>query len=198
VGEVPLGVLHRVSRSFREGALQLQQQAIIKILRVVNAIFVKYERVGQRTTPAIEVLDDANTKLGSVASDILGVSGRAMIQALVEGEEDPRTLADLARRQLQGKIPELNKALQGHITEHHRFLLRLHWEELASLENLIAVLDAKIEEISRPFVPHVEQMTEVPGIQVRVAEVWLAEVGADRSPFPTQQQLASWSGIWPG
>ncbi len=78
-----------------------------------------------------KVLEDANIKLASVATDVMGVSGRAMIQALMEGETDPVKLADLAQRQLRGKIPELQKALQGHLTEHHGFLLRLLWKELA-------------------------------------------------------------------
>src|SRR5438445_3031905 len=91
-----------------------------------------------------KVLEDANIKLASVATDILGVSGRAMLEALMEGQEDPVQLADLAQRQLRGKIPELEKALEGHLTEHHRFLLRLLWKELAQQEELIAELDRKI------------------------------------------------------
>ncbi len=145
-----------------------------------------------------KVLEDANIKLASVATDILGVSGRAMLEALMEGQEDPVKLADFAQRQLRGKIPELEKALEGHLTEHHRFLLRLLWKQLAQQENLIAKLDAKIEEQTRPFADEMERLDAVPGVDRRVAEVVLAEVGAEMKPFPTHQHLASWAGMCPG
>lgn len=86
----------------------------------------------------------------------MGVSGRAMIQRLIEGETDPHKLADLAQRQLRGKIPELEKALEGKLTDHHRFLLKILWKELAQQEELIAELDAKIEEHTRPFAAEIE------------------------------------------
>ncbi len=157
--------------------------------------------VGEQTRVANrlhKVLEDANIKLGSVASDILGVSGRAMIQALMEGEQEAAKLADMAQGQLRGKIPELERALEGRVTEHHRFMLRLLWQELAGLEELIAQVERKIEEVTRPFVPQIEQMDPVPGVDRRLAEVVLAEVGADVSPFPTDQHLASWAGMCPG
>jgi transposase len=145
-----------------------------------------------------KVLEDANIKLASVATDILGVSGRAMLEALMEGQEDPVQLADLAQRQLRGKIPELEKALEGHLTEHHRFLLRLLWKELAQQEELIAELDTKIEEQTRPFANEIERLDAVPGVDRRVAEVVLAEVGSDVKPFPTHHHVASWAGVCPG
>ena len=152
-----------------------------------------------RTSNRIEkVLEDANIKLGSVASEVMGVSGRAMIEALIEGTKEPAQIADLARRQLRGKIPQLEKALQGHLTEHHRFLLRLLWKELMQQEALIAELEVKIEEVTRPLAGDVERLDEVPGLDRRVAEVMLAEVGADISPFPTHQKLAAWAGMCPG
>jgi transposase len=143
-------------------------------------------------------LEDANIKLASVASDILGVSGRAMLQALIEGGKNPAQLADLAQRQLRGKIPELEKALEGHLTDHHRFVLRLLWEHLAQQEKLIAELDARVEEQTRPLAPEIERLDAVPGVDRRVAEVVLAEVGADLQPFPTHQHLAAWAGMCPG
>ena len=143
-------------------------------------------------------LEDANLKLGSVATDIMGASGRAMIQAIIEGEEDARKLADMAQGPLRGKIPELEKALEGHVTEHHRFMLRLLWKQLISQEELMAELNTRIEEATRPFVPQQEQLVEVPGIQRRVTEVILAEVGAEVTPFPSDAQLASWAGVCPG
>jgi transposase len=152
-----------------------------------------------RTSNRIEkVLEDANIKLGSVASEGMGVSGRAMIEALIEGQKEPDQIADLARRQLRGKIPQLEKALEGHLTEHHRFLLRLLWKELVQQEALIAELEAKIEEVTCLLAADVERLDEVPGLDRRVAEVILAEIGADMSPFPTHQNVVAWAGMCPG
>jgi len=152
-----------------------------------------------RTSNRIEkVLEDANIKLGSVASEVMGVSGRAMIQALLEGEKDSAEIADLARRSLRGKIPELQKALEGHLTEHHRFLLRLLWKELTQQEALIAELEAKIQELTRGFAPQIERLDGVPGVDRRVAEVVLAELGSDMNPFPTHRHLSAWAGMCPG
>ena len=145
-----------------------------------------------------KVLEDANIKLASVATDVMGVSGRAMIQRLMEGETDPHKLADLAQRQLRGKIPELEKALEGKLTDHHRFLLKLLWKELAQQEELIAELDAKIEEHTRPFAAEIGRLDAIPGVDQRVAQVLLAEVGADIKPFPSDQHLSSWAGMCPG
>ncbi len=121
-----------------------------------------------------------------------------MIQALLQGEKDPTQIADLAQRQLRGNIPELEKALEGNPTEHHRFMLRLLWKGLTQQEALIAELEAKIEEVTRPFASEIERLDAVPGVDRRVAEVLLAEVGAKIDPFPTHQQLAAWAGICPG
>ena len=152
-----------------------------------------------RTSTRIEkVLEDANIKLGSVASEVMGVSGRAMIQALLEGEKDSAQIADLARRSLRGKIPELQKALEGHLTEHHRFLLRLLWKELTQQEALIAELEARIQERTRCFAPQIERLDGVPGVDRRVAEVVLAELGSDMNPFPTHRHLSAWAGMCPG
>ena len=145
-----------------------------------------------------KVLEDANIKLASVATDVMGVSGRAMIQRLMEGETDPHKLADLAQRQLRGKIPELEKALEGKLTDHHRFLLKLLWKELAQQEELIAELDAKIEEHTRPFAAEIGRLDAIPGVDQRVAQVLLAEVGADIKPFPSDKHLSSWAGMCPG
>lgn len=145
-----------------------------------------------------KVLEDANIKLASVATNILGVSGRAMLQALMEGEKDAVKLADMAQRKLRGKIPELEKSLEGEVTEHHRFLLRLLWKQLGQQEELIAELDGKIEEQTRPFAAEIQRLDAVPGVDRRVAEAVLAEVGADMKPFPSDHHLASWAGMCPG
>jgi hypothetical protein len=120
-----------------------------------------------------------------VATDILGVSGRA----LLEGQKDPPPLAWLAQGQLRGKTPELEKALQGHLTEHHRFGRRGLWQPLGEQEKGIAPLDVNVEEITRPFADEIEHQDGVPGVDRRVAEV-----GAEMNPFP----LASRAGICPG
>ena len=121
-----------------------------------------------------------------------------MLEALIEGEKDPVKLGAFAQRKLRGKIPELEKALDGHLTEHHRFMLRLLWKQLAQEEELIAELDTKIDEETRPFTAEIERLDAVPGVDRRVAEAVLAEVGADMKPFPSHEHLASWAGMSPG
>ena len=145
-----------------------------------------------------KVLEDANIKLSSVATDVLGVSGRAMLKALIQGEEDPVKLADLARRRLRGKIPQLEKALQGHLTDHHRFMLQLLWKQLAEQEELIDELSGRIEKQTRALAAEIGRLDAIPGVDRRVAEVVLAEVGANMQPFPSHENLASWAGMCPG
>jgi transposase len=128
-----------------------------------------------------KVLEDANIKLGSVASDVLGVSGRDMIEAIIRGEFDPVKLADLARRRLRGKIPQLQLALEGSVTEHHRFLLRTQMDHLNHLERLIRRYDERIAEVLDPFAEQVGRLMTIPGIDHRVAEIVLAEIGLDLS-----------------
>jgi transposase len=113
-------------------------------------------------------------------------------------ETDAHKLADLAQRQLRGKIPELEKALEGKLTGHHRFLLKLLWKELAQQEELVAELDSKIEEHTRPFAAEAERLDAIPGVDHRVTEVLLAEVGPDMKPFPSDEHLSSWAGMCPG
>lgn len=159
-----------------------------------------------------KVLEDANIKLGSVASDILGVSGRAMIEAIIEGKQDPDSLAELSRRRLRGKIPELRLALCGRITEHHRFMLETHYEQLLHLERTIGVLDGRIERLARseelnapcrednvlPFDEAVKVLDTIPGVNVVAAQAIVAEVGTDMRQFPTPAHLSAWAGLSPG
>jgi transposase len=145
-----------------------------------------------------KILEDANIKLGSVASDVVGVSGRAILRAMVEGETDPSTLAEMARGRLRGKIPQLRPALEGHVDEHHRFMLKLHQDQLASLECFIERLDLRIEDLLRPEKEVVERLTTIPGFQRRAAENLVAEIGFDMNQFPSAGHLASWGSICPG
>lgn len=145
-----------------------------------------------------KVLEQANIKLGVVASDVLGVSGQRMLEALVRGETDPKVLADLAVGRLRSKIPQLQPALQGRLTEHHRFMLEFLLEQLRSTEAFIAKLDAKIEEKMGPFEKVIERLSTAPGIYRRAAQNVIAEVGADVKSFASAAQLSSWAGICPG
>lgn len=145
-----------------------------------------------------KVLEDANIKLASVATDIMGKSGKDMIWALIEGRMDNVEMADLARRQLRGKIPELCLALEGHVTDHHRFMLRELMEQLDLLDTHIDRFSQRIEEISRPFVRAIEEVSRLPGIDKRSAENIIAEIGCDMAPFPSPAHLSSWAGISPG
>jgi transposase len=146
-----------------------------------------------------KVLEDANIKLASVASDVLGVSGRSMLEAIVAGEDDPATLAELARRKLRSKIPQLRLALQGRVTEHHRFLLGLFLDELRHMEGLIERLNVRIEAVLPvAFVEAVQRLTTIPGIDVRAAENIVAEIGTNMEQFPSSSHLASWAGMCSG
>jgi transposase len=145
-----------------------------------------------------KLLEDANIKLGDVASDVLGVSGRAMIQALIAGVEDADHLAQLAKRRLRAKIPALKQALHGRVTEHHRFLLRGLWDQIMFLEGLIARFDARIEQAMAPFTTTTERLRGIPGVGQQVGEVIVAELGTDMAQFPTAGHLASWAGLCPG
>jgi transposase len=145
-----------------------------------------------------KVLEDANIKLGSVASNVLGKSGRDMIEAIIRGEDDPVKLAELARRRLRGKIPQLQHALRGSVTEHHRFLLRAHMDHLAHLERLIERFNHQIEEALLPFAEVVRRVMTVPGVDQRIAEMVLAEIGLEMDRFPTAGHLSSWAGLASG
>ncbi len=145
-----------------------------------------------------KVLEDANIKLASVASDSLGVSGRAMIEALIGGEEDPERLADLARKRLRGKIPELRQALQGKVTEHHRFQLKMLLRQLDQDAALIAEYDARIAKAVGPLEEAAARLETIPGVSRKSAEVIMAEIGTDMTQFATAGHLASWAGLCPG
>lgn len=145
-----------------------------------------------------QVLEDANIKLGTVATDILGASGRDMLRALIAGEQDPEKLADLARRQLRNKIPELRRALEGKVTDHHRFLVGQLLAHVEHLEGQIEALSRRIEEVSRPFASANKAVSSLPGFEQHSAQNLLAEIGVDMEPFPAAAHLGSWAGVCPG
>jgi transposase len=145
-----------------------------------------------------KILEDANIKLASVASDWLGVSGRAILAQLLAGEEDATKLAELSRRRLRAKLPQMQLALQGRMTDHHRWMLRVLWEQLEFLEAQIAKLDAQIHEQVRPYEDAIALCTTIPGIEAVAAANLLAEIGVDMDQFPSAQHLASWAGMCPG
>jgi len=145
-----------------------------------------------------KLLEDAGIKLSSVASDITGVSGRAMLAALITGERDPAVLADLAKRRMRSKIPELTEALTGRFGAHHAFLARLHLDLIDQHSAAIDELTTRIEVVIEPFRGARDLIVTIPGISTGVADVIIAETGADMTRFPTAGHLASWAGTTPG
>lgn len=145
-----------------------------------------------------KILEDANLKLSSVATDVLGASGRAMLDALVSGTTDPTVLAELARGRLRKKLPALRQALSGRFRDHHAFLVGQSLAHLDYLEESILALSERIEQHLRPFAAALERLSTIPGVQRRTAEVIVAEVGLDMSQFPSAAHLASWAGMCPG
>jgi transposase len=147
-----------------------------------------------------KLLEDANIKLGAVASDILGVSGRDMLQRLARGQQDPVELAKLARGRMKRKIPQLQLALEGTFGDHHRFMLRQLLTHLEHLEQQVAEFSARIEELLAPFLdPELnKKLQEIPGVDRATIENVVAEIGLDMNQFPTADHLASWAGMCPG
>lgn len=144
-----------------------------------------------------KVLEDAGIKLDSVASDVLGVSGRAMLRALIDGERDPEVLADLSRGVLRKKLPQLHEALRGRFRAHHATLLRIIFEHIEQLETSIAELDSEVDRVMAPFARARDRLDTITGVGKRAAEAIIAEIGVDMSRFPTAAHLASWAGMCP-
>jgi transposase len=145
-----------------------------------------------------KLLEDAQIKLSVVASDIFGVSGRDMMAALLAGQRDPKVLAQLARRRMRAKIPQLEEAFTGYFTDHHAFLLTKMLARIDAISADIADLDARIEELIAPFGRQVAQLDATPGVGPIAATVFIAELGLDMTRFPTPGHLASWARFAPG
>ncbi len=145
-----------------------------------------------------KTLEDAGVKLPSVATDVMGMSGRAMMQALIGGQADPEVLAELAKGKLRAKLPALRKALTARFRGHHAFLLERMLAHVDDLEADIVALGERIEAATAPFAREIELLCSIPGVGRRSAEVVLAEIGPDMGRFPSAGHLSSWAGICPG
>jgi transposase len=145
-----------------------------------------------------KVLEGANIKLSSVASDIVGVSGKMMLQAMISGVEDPRALAEMAKGTLRRKKASLEEALQGVVSEEQKTLLKIQIDHLDFLDKQIAQLDAEINNRMQPLEDAIERLDTIPGMDRRSAEDVLAEIGTDMGRFPTSANLSSWAGLCPG
>lgn len=145
-----------------------------------------------------KILQDANIKMRSVLTKVLGKSGRAILKAMIEGESDPKKLAALAKGRARRKQAQLEKALRGFVNDHHRFLLRTELNLVEALEKSIAQLEARIDEVLRPFAElEAELLVTMPGISHTAARVILGEIGPDMSRFPAAKHLVSWAGLCP-
>ena len=144
-----------------------------------------------------KTLEDANIKLDSVITDIVGLSGRRMIEALIGGETDPEALAALAHGRIRATRAELEAALRGRVTAHHRFMLRIHLNHLDALNTTIADIDKEVDANVEPFRVAIEMLTTIPGVSSLAAEVMVSEIGIDMSRFKTEGHLISWAGLCP-
>jgi transposase len=153
--------------------------------------------VSQHSLRIQKVLEDANLKLGSVLSDVLGKSGRAMLDAIVAGQTDPAQLAALAQGTARNKSAELREALRGRITEHHRTMLKLHLQLVDALERTLAELDSAVGKALAPIRQRARLLTTMPGVSDLTASVLVAEIGVDMTRFPSAGHLISWAGLCP-
>jgi transposase len=144
-----------------------------------------------------KTLEDANLKLTQVMSDIVGVSGRAILNALIAGETDPDRLADLTRGRLKATRADLLDALHGRVTDHHRFMIKLHLTQIDALETAVATIEARIGDALGPFRAAVSLLTTMPGLSETTARVLIAEIGTDMTRFPSVGHLISWAGFCP-
>jgi transposase len=143
-------------------------------------------------------LEGSGIKLSSVVSDLTGVSSRAMLEALIQGERHPEVLAGLAKGTLRSRIPALVDALTGRFKEHHAFMARLHLDQIDAQTRVIDALTDRIEEALEPFRAARDFLATIPGVSLKVADVIIAETGADMTVFETPGRLASWAGVCPG
>ncbi len=180
-----------IRASFVPDAATQEQRGLLRTRKQLIRERASHVQRLQRT------LEDANIKLDSVISDVTGLSGRAMIEAVIEGETDPTRLADLAHKRIRTSPETLREALRGRVTSHHRFLLALHLKQIGALDEAVAGIDAEVDAHVEPFRAAIAQLKTIPGIGDLGACVILAEIGHDMSRFPTHGHLISWAGLCP-
>ena len=180
-----------IRASFVPDAATQEQRGLLRTRKQLIRERASHVQRLQRT------LEDANIKLDSVVADVMGLSGRAMVEALVAGEADPDKLAALAHRGIRTPRETLREALRGRVTSHHRFLLQLHLKQIDALDEAIAGIDREVDAHVEPFRAAIAQLKTIPGIGDLGACVILAEIGHDMSRFPTQGHLISWAGLCP-
>jgi transposase len=189
-----------------EWIAQLMQHGLLKPSFVPDTVLRDLRELSRDRTSLVaersrlknriqKILEDANIKLGSVASDILGKSGRAMLTAMVKGTENPEELADLAQGQLRLKIPQLVEALRGRVRAVHRFRLQQQLERIDFVDAQIAQLEEEIEKQNAPFEEAVSLLAEIPGFDRTTAGAVIAEIGINMNQFPSADDLASWAGV---
>ncbi len=171
------------------------QRELRELVRTRRTLIGERSRVVRRIQ---QVLEGANIKLSAVATDVLGKSGREMLEALVAGIVEPAALAELARGKLRKKQGALKEALEGLVGPHQRLLLAHHLRHIEFLDDEIAQLSQEVEERMRPFKEELALLDEITGVGPRVAEEVIAEIGVDMSRFPTEGHLASWAKVCPG
>jgi transposase len=146
----------------------------------------------------LALLETANIKLANVASDVFGVSGRRMLEAIIEGTSTPEQMARLAKGRLRKKLAELQLALEGSVQAHHRFLLAMQLRRIKNVDDELALLDKHIDEKLAPYREQHELLMTIPGVNWHVGAVLIAEIGVDMTVFPSERHLAAWSGLSPG
>jgi transposase len=165
-----------------------------------NLLRTRKQLVREKSSHILRVqktLEDANIKLDSVITDVMGMSGRAMIEALIAGESNPAKLARLANYRLRASQEKLREALRGRVTKHHRFLLRLHLNQIDALDASIATIDQQVQAGIAPFRLAVEHVTSIPGVNDIGAQVIVSEIGTDMSRFPSEGHIISWANMCP-
>lgn len=190
-----------IARLLRHGLIQgsfvpaREQRELREIVRYRRSIIEERAREVNRIQ---KVLEGGNIKLASVASNVLGVSARNMLEALIKGEEDTRVLADFAQKKLKSKKAELKLALEGRLGPHQLLMIEKQLGHIDYLDDLIKELDEEIEKRMLPFSKDLELLDSIPGVGKRTAQQIIAEVGTDMSRFPTPGHLCSWAGMTPG
>ncbi len=173
------------------------QRALRDLVRYRTALIQERSREINRVQ---KVLEDTNLKLGSVVSDVMGVSSREMLMSIIEGKEDPTALAQLAKGRMRSKIADLERALTGYVQDHHRLMLKLHLEHIDDLNAKVEQLNQEVERCVVPFdqADEIERLDTIPGVGPLVAQGILAELGIDMTRFPTAAHAVSWAGLAPG